>query len=105
MWIQPSDSALEQEAAFTPVDKTFSDWVISLNQPFCGAKPDVAKDLLGSQSGSFAFIPLTLSAHSVQAGGVLILASDDEHRFNAEMGTIYLTLIGELISAALARHI
>ncbi len=105
LWVQPSNSALAQDDAFTKMEPAFSDWVISLNQPFCGAKPDVANDLLDADLMSFAFIPLYLVMGNSQASGVLILAAQDEQRFNAEMGTMYLSLIGELISAALARHI
>jgi hypothetical protein len=105
LWVEPSNSALAQDDAFTKMESAFSDWAISLNQPFCGAKPDVANDLLDADLMSFAFIPLYLVTGSSQASGVLILAAQDEQRFNAEMGTMYLGLIGELISAALARHI
>ncbi len=37
--------------------------------------------------------------------GVLLLATEDAERFYAEMGTLYLTRIGELASAAVAAHI
>lgn len=105
LWVKPSNSALAQDDAFAKMESAFSDWAISLNQPFCGAKPDVAKDLLDADLMSFAFIPLYLVTGNSQASGVLILAAQDEQRFKAEMGTMYLSLIGELISAALARHI
>ena len=36
--------------------------------------------------------------------GLLAIASEDEKRFHPEMGTQYLTRIGELVSAALLRH-
>jgi uncharacterized protein len=35
--------------------------------------------------------------------GLLVLASDDEHRFHSGMGTVFLEQIGELASASLAR--
>ena len=36
------------------------------------------------------------------AGGLLALASEDEERFYAGMGTLYLERLAELLSAALA---
>jgi uncharacterized protein YigA (DUF484 family) len=105
LWEQPSNSDLAQDDAFTEMGSDFNEWAISLNQPVCGAKPQVANDLLDADLMSFAFIPLYLVPNSSQASGVLILAAQDEQRFKAEMGTMYLSLIGELISVALARHI
>ena len=35
--------------------------------------------------------------------GLLVLASDDEHRYHAGMGTVFLEQIGELASSCLAR--
>ena len=105
LWVQPSDSALVEDDVFTKMSSAFGEWAISLNQPFCGAKPQVAKDLFDDDLMSFAFIPLYLVDDHSQASGVLILAAHDEQRFKAEMGTMYLSLIGELISSALTRHI
>jgi uncharacterized protein YigA (DUF484 family) len=46
-----------------------------------------------------ALIPL----RSEQTIGFLALASDDENRFFAEMGTDFLSKIGEIVSASLSR--
>jgi len=37
--------------------------------------------------------------------GLLALASEDQQRFYPEMGTLYLTRIGEIIAACLLRHL
>jgi len=37
--------------------------------------------------------------------GFLALASENEQRFYADMGTDYLTKIGEIVSAALSRYL
>ena len=39
--------------------------------------------------------------HGASAGGVLVLGSEDEQRFYAGMGTMYLERLAELLSAAL----
>jgi uncharacterized protein YigA (DUF484 family) len=39
------------------------------------------------------------------AFGLLALASEDAQRFYPEMGTLYLKRLGDLVSAAVARHL
>lgn len=105
IWLPPKDVSLAQDAAFTPVDEAFSDWIMGLGTPFCGAKPAVAGNLMGDHLQSFAFIPLSRLATHHGAVGALILASDAPHRFKSEMGTMYLERIGELVAAALLNHL
>jgi len=50
---------------------------------------------------SMALVPLG----QTRAIGLLALGSEDPQRFFAEMGTLYLKRLGELISAGLARHL
>ena len=51
--------------------------------------------------GSYAYIPL----RDGEAFGLLVLASEDSHRYYAEMGTLYLSRLGEIISSALAARL
>jgi len=105
VWVKPSNSAIASDAVFTHVSDEFNDWVISLQQPHCGSKPQVANGLLDSTLQSFAFIPLYKNADDQHAFGVLMLGADDPLRFKADMGTLYLDRIGELIAAALLNHL
>jgi hypothetical protein len=105
IWLTPKESSLAQDAVFTPVDEAFSDWILGLSAPFCGAKPSVAGNLMGDHLQSFAFIPLSRLSSNHGAFGALILASDVPHRFKSEMGTMYLERIGELVGAALLNHL
>ncbi len=50
---------------------------------------------------SYAYIPL----RGKDTFGLLALASEDAQRFYPEMGTLYLTRIGEIIAACLQRHL
>lgn len=50
---------------------------------------------------SYAYIPL----RGRDTFGLLALASEDAQRFYPEMGTLYLTRIGEVIAACLLRHL
>jgi len=90
---------------FTHVSDTFNEWVMSLTQPYCGAKPEVLGDLVDHNLQSFVIIPLGTKAADQRPFGVLILGSADKDRFKAGMGTLYLEHIGELVAAALLNHL
>lgn len=50
---------------------------------------------------SFAYVPL----RGRDTFGLLALASEDVQRFYPEMGTLYLTRIGEVVAGCLLRHL
>lgn len=104
IWVKPSNNAIANDAVFTHVSDEFNDWIISLQQPHCGSKPQSANGLLDNLQ-SFAFIPLYKNAADQHAFGVLALGAEDAQRFKADMGTLYLERIGELIAAALLNHL
>ncbi len=104
VWLKPHDSVLAQEPAFTAVDEMFSDWVMTLSTPFCGIKPALTADLVADHLHSFAFIPLFKDSDK-PAFGVLILGSEQPHRFKENMGTMYLERIGELVSVAIINYL
>ena len=105
IWLKPNDEAFSQEAVFAPVRDSFSDWVVALEAPHCGAKPESAEGLLAENIQSFAFIPLYKSGDKKHAFGVLTLGSEDQKRFKADMGLMYLKRIGDLVSAAFSAYI
>lgn len=77
----------------------------SLFQPYCGGNPGLeAAQWLGDPgaAASLALIPLRVGA-APEAFGLLVLASGDPQRFTPDMGTDFLSRIGETASAALAR--
>jgi uncharacterized protein YigA (DUF484 family) len=80
--------------------------VATLLHPVCGvlAVPQ-ASDWFGEISPhlkSFACIPLRSSTAAAPLG-LLVLASEEDKRFYAGMGTLYLERLGQLIAAALTR--
>ncbi len=86
----------------SPDAQTFAE---SLTSPYCGVNsgfeavswlPDPVTAM------SVALIPLRPSAEDA-VSGLLVLASPDPERFNAEMGTDFLERLGELAGAALSR--
>ena len=88
-----------------PVSEDLKTFTASLAGPFCGLNSgfEAANWLPEPQAAmSIALIPLRADAES-PAFGLLVLASPDAQRFNAEMGTDFLERIAELASGALSR--
>lgn len=90
---------------FDPVDGELIALTATLEQPLCG--PAAGQAALAwfagaaTESGSMAQVPLR------EPGGVsmglLVMASEESTRFQADLGTLYLGRIGELVAAALLR--
>ncbi len=89
---------------FTPTSADVRIVAESLLRPYCGPHVlDEIKSFFGEDASrlrSFAMVPL----RAEQTIGLLAMGSEDPQRFYPEMGTIYLTQLGELVSAALARY-
>ena len=102
IWANPLDSRNRNNLVFSPVEDEAKTWVAAQLSPYCGKPPEiVTDDWFIEPAASMALIPL----RSEQTIGFLALASDDEKRFFAEMGTDFLSKIGELVSAALSRNL
>jgi uncharacterized protein len=97
----------------TYLHEPFAQWVsddvkalaTSLGAPYCGLNAgfEAAGWLPEPHAAvSIALIPLRPDAES-PAFGLLVLASPDAQRFNAEMGTDFLERIAELASGGLSR--
>ena len=112
IWANPLDSRDRINLVFSDVSEQAKTWVAALTQPYCGKQPDVATDdWFLEPAASIVLIPLRdhqtshaqlSDAHNI---GFLALASEDKNRFYAEMGTDFLSKIGEILSAALSRHL
>ena len=102
LWANPLDAANSKNLVFGNVSEEVKAWIASQTQPYCGAPPSIASaDWFLEPAASVALIPL----REAQTIGFLALASDSHNRFFAEMGTDFLSKIGELLSAALSRHL
>ena len=102
LWATPRNAATSANLVFSMVCGETKAWVEALQTPYCGKPPAiVADDWFIDPAASVAIIPLNLS----QPIGFLALASDDENRFFDEMGTDFLSKIGEILSAALSRYL
>ncbi|MDP2029469.1 MAG: DUF484 family protein [Thiobacillus sp.] len=102
-WNLPSDSV---PGLSDPVSQMARDRIGAMMQPVCGVLAvDEAINWFGEVSPhlrAFACIPLRVSPNGAPLG-LLVLASEEEKRFYAGMGTLYIERLGQLISAALLR--
>ena len=100
LWgVAAEHEASEFSAAVSADVKSFAS---SLSQPYCGVNAGFeAGKWLDDSAGitSLALIPLR---HQGESFGLLVLGSPDPTRYTAEMGTDFLTRVGEIASAGLA---
>ncbi len=91
--------------AFQATSDATRAFAAGLAHPHCCAQAAADTAQLFGESApllkSFAYIGLRDS----DAFGLLALASEDPHRFYPEMGTIFLSRLGDIVAAALARHL
>jgi uncharacterized protein len=97
----PIDATLPELA---PVPAEMHEYAAHLRAPYCGKEaPASAMEWFASdvKLESYAFLPLRTD-HTF---GVLALSSGDAHRFDDEMGTMYLLRLAELASVAISRYL
>jgi uncharacterized protein YigA (DUF484 family) len=103
IWATPSDAQDASNAVFNALNTDAKEWIANRTEPYCGEPPSIASaDWFLQPAASLAIIPLHQAHEKI---GFLALASTDATRFTAEMGTDFLSKIGEIISAALSRFI
>jgi uncharacterized protein len=73
-------------------DPYFSEQTVCDTGAWFDSKAEVVRSLV--------YIPL----RAQKVSGLLMLGSDDAQRFSADMGTLYLTRLGEVVSMALERY-
>lgn len=83
--------------------------VIEGRKPVCGAlKPGQLDALFNDQSDnivSAALIPLVVSVESRKCYGMLAIGSPDRNRFRADMGTVFLSQLGKVLTRVLKSHL
>ncbi|MGZ5033147.1 MAG: DUF484 family protein [Usitatibacter sp.] len=91
---------------FAPVPGEMREFVEKMGTPYCGHHAVYESQAWFGEAAphlkSFALVALARDATTF---GVVALASEDPKRFYPEMGTLYLTRIGELLSHALWRFV
>ncbi|MBV2234912.1 MAG: DUF484 family protein [Sterolibacterium sp.] len=93
--------SLDALTDFSPADEDTKRFAAELKQPYCGSSAGLETlAWLASGVRSTALIPLRRGEHTI---GLLMLGSEELQRFYPEMGTLYLTRIGESAAAAVLR--
>lgn len=91
---------------FRPVSETVLVIAGDMHQPYCGAPANIEMlEWLGEAAAhvrSVALIPLRRES---RVFGMLVFGSEEAERFFPEMGTLYLTRIGDLAATALRRQL
>ncbi len=91
---------------FAPVSEVLRFFAADLRHPYCGpaAQPEITAWFgeIGAHVRSVALLPLRRDG---QIFGLLALGSEEAERFYPEMGTLYVSRIGELVSAALLKYL
>jgi uncharacterized protein YigA (DUF484 family) len=110
LWGMGSGDAIE----FAAVTDSIKALAGALRHPYCGpAAEQEAVAWMGDSAShirSVAQIPLRehgapMNEMSGACFGMLLLASEEPHRFYPEMGTLYLQRIGDMAAAALLRSV
>ena len=90
---------------FQPVGTELSRFVDAMNVPYCGSHPVYETNQWFGEHAphlkSYALVPL-------RAGptfGLLLMASENAERFYADMGTVFLTRIGDVLAHCVARQL
>ena len=90
---------------FQPVATELRQFVEAMTAPYVGTHPVYETNLWFGEHAphlkSYAMVPLKTSA----VFGILLLASENSERFYTGMGTMFLSRIGDVFAAALAREL
>jgi uncharacterized protein YigA (DUF484 family) len=91
---------------FAPVGPEMREFVDRMTAPYCGGHAVYESQSWFGEAAphlrSFALVPLKREALTF---GVVALASEDPKRFYAEMGTLHLARVGDLVSHAMWRFV
>ncbi len=100
--VAPEGSPINE---FQPVAPELIQFVAAMTAPYVGAHPVYETNLWFGEHAphlkSYAMVPLKTD----RVFGVLLLASENAERFYTGMGTMFLTRIGDVFAASLARDL
>jgi uncharacterized protein len=90
---------------FQSVSSELMQFVAAMKTPYCGSHPVYETNLWFGEHAphlkSYALVPLKTD----RAFGLLLMASENAERFYADMGTMFLTRIGDVLAHCLARQL
>lgn len=90
---------------FQPAPAELRQFVEAMTQPYCGAHPVYETHLWFGEHAphlkSYALVPLKTE----KTFGVLLMASENATRFYADMGTMFISRIGQVFAHCAARNL
>lgn len=103
LWnVVPPDSPAPE---FQPVPTELAQFVEAMATPYCGSHPVYETNQWFGEHAphlkSYAMVPLKAGRQF----GLLLMASESASRFYADMGTVFLSRIGDILAHCLARHL
>ncbi|HMV17363.1 MAG TPA: DUF484 family protein [Zoogloea sp.] len=91
---------------FSPVSEAVRFFTGDLGDPYCGPpNQDEVIAWFGPAARHIRSVALVPLARDDQPFGLLAMGSEDSERFYPEMGTLYVTRIGEMVACALRRQL
>ncbi|QID16615.1 DUF484 family protein [Nitrogeniibacter mangrovi] len=101
------NSVLQRETIeFAPVSEDVRFYAGDLKHPYCGAPGNLEIiDWFGEAAPHVRSVALVPLMRDGRAFGMLAMGSEDAERFYAEMGTLYVTRIGDMVSAVMRSHL
>jgi uncharacterized protein YigA (DUF484 family) len=104
LWDQPKNAG--EMPDFVEVGEELQVFAETLQRPYCGSTSGFETAAwFGAEAARMRSQALVALRDSGGTIGMLAMGAEDSQRFYAEMGTLYLERLGELISAALLRAI
>lgn len=90
---------------FQAIPVELMQFVEAMATPYCGSHPVYETNQWFGEHAphlkSYAMVPLKAGRHF----GLLLMASENASRFYADMGTVFLSRIGDILAHCLARHL
>ncbi len=90
---------------FYTVDEELKAYAAALTHPYCGPNANAQAAAWFGEGASHVRSVAHMALRGKECFGMLALGSEDASRFYPEMGTLYLTRLGEMVSAALTRFL
>ena len=103
-WGEPCEGDDDDEADLPVVSSELRQLASGLSKPYCGlASGSPVLEWFADAASHIRSMALLPLGQGNETFGLLVLGSEEEHRFYPEMGTLYLDRIAALAAAALLR--
>jgi uncharacterized protein len=108
LWnVTPRDDSANAQAGpeFQQVPVELQQFVEAMTQPYCGNHPVYETHLWFGEHAPHLKSYALVALRTERCFGLLLMASESAERFYSDMGTMFLTRIGDVFAHAIARHV